>query len=73
VSVVISTYTKDRWKDVVKCVESVKNQTLRPDEILLVLDPIDDLIDFYRDKLPNYVKIVKSDGLVYLKPEIKEF
>jgi len=62
ISVIVSTYTKDRWNDVLRCVESVKNQTLKPYEILLILDPIDDLIDFYKEKLPNYVKIVESDG-----------
>lgn len=62
VSVVISTYTKDRWKDVLKCIESLHDQTLKPYEILIVLDPIEDLMNFYRDKLPNYVKIVESDG-----------
>lgn len=62
VSVIISTYTKDRWKDVLKCIESLHDQTLKPYEILIVLDPIEDLMNFYRDKLPNYVKIVESDG-----------
>ena len=62
VSVIVSTYTKDRWKDVLRCIESLKNQTIKPYEIILVLDPIDDLVNFYRDKLSNDIKIVKSDG-----------
>ena len=71
VSVVVSTYTKDRWKDVLRCVESLRSQTLKPYEILLVLDPIEDLLNFYRDKLPNYVKIVKSDGFGFSKARNK--
>ena len=62
VSVVISTYTEERFQDVRRCVESLKNQTRKPDEIVLVLDPIDDLVSFYRTRMNNEVKIVESSG-----------
>ena len=62
VSVIISTYTRDRIEEVIRCIKSLKNQTLKPNEILFVLDPVEDLINFYKDKLPDDVKIIKSDG-----------
>lgn len=62
VSVVISTYTKDRCKDVLRCINSILNQTLKPDEIILVLDPVEDLIEFYKEKVPREVRVVASSG-----------
>ncbi len=62
ISVVISTYTEERLEDVKRCIRSLKNQTKKPDEIILVLDPIEDLIEFYSREIGNDVKIVKSDG-----------
>jgi len=59
---VISTYTEERFQDVRRCVESLKNQTRKPDEIVLVLDPINDLVSFYRTRMYNEVKIVESPG-----------
>ena len=58
----ISTYTEERFQDVRRCVESLKNQTRKPDEIVLVLDPINDLVSFYRTRMYNEVKIVESPG-----------
>jgi GT2 family glycosyltransferase len=60
VSVIVSTYTKERYEEVRKCVESLKNQSVQPDEILLVLDPVDELIEFYKRKMD--VKVVRSKG-----------
>ena len=60
ISVIISTYTKERYEDILKCLESLYSQTREPDEIILVLDPIEDLIDFYEKNLPYDVKIVES-------------
>ncbi len=62
VSVVISTYTKERCEDVSRCINSLLNQTVKPDEIILVLDPVKDLIEFYREYVPSEVKIVESSG-----------
>ena len=38
VSVIVSTYTKDRRSDVLRCLNSLFNQTRKPDEVILVLD-----------------------------------
>lgn len=62
VSVIISTYTKERCKDVLRCIESVSNQTLKPYEILLVLDPVKSLVEFYKNIVPEDVRIIVSDG-----------
>ena len=62
VSVIVCTYTEKRFEDVLRCIKSLKNQTRPPDEILLVLDPIDRVIRFYENVVSEDVKIVKSRG-----------
>ena len=62
ISVIVSTYTQERSDDVLKCISSLKVQTILPDEIILVLDPKNDLINFYKKIVPEDVKIVISDG-----------
>lgn len=62
VSVVISTYSKDRLGLVLDCIESSKKQSLLPKEIILVLDPDQSLVDFFKSQLPGDVKIVISEG-----------
>ena len=37
-SVIICAYTEERWDDLVASVESVQQQTLSPDEIIVVID-----------------------------------
>ena len=59
-SVVISTYTKKRLSEVMRCISSLKNQTVSPAEIILVLDPCDELGEFYKHFVPNDIKIVMS-------------
>jgi len=59
--VVISTYSKGRLSYLLDCIESVKKQSLKPYEIILVLDPYPDLVEFYRSKLPEGVKVVMSE------------
>ncbi len=38
ISVVICTYTEERWEDLVSCVTSVQQQTLSPQEVIIVID-----------------------------------
>jgi len=61
VSVVVSTYSKDRLEYVVDCVESLKRQSYKPIEIFLVLDPVPELVEFYRSKVLGDVRIVVSE------------
>lgn len=59
---VLSTYSKDRLGQLLDCIKSLEMQTLPPKEIILVLDPDQDLVDFYKSKLHDCVKIVISGG-----------
>jgi glycosyltransferase involved in cell wall biosynthesis len=61
VSVVISVYSIERANNVINCIESLKKQTLQPKEIIVVLDPNKDLIDYYRKKLDSFVKLLVSE------------
>jgi GT2 family glycosyltransferase len=61
VSVIISTYSKDMLNLVLDCIESIKKQSLLPKEIILVLDPCQSLVDFYKSQLPSDIKIVISE------------
>ena len=61
VSVVVSTYSKDKLSQVLDCIKSLKCQSLPPKEIILVLDPDKDLVDFYKSCIPDGVKIVVSN------------
>jgi glycosyltransferase involved in cell wall biosynthesis len=60
ISVVVSTYTKDRLNYVLECLSSLKKQSLAPCEILLVLDPDQDLVRFYKSQVADDVKIIIS-------------
>jgi GT2 family glycosyltransferase len=58
--VVISTYSKDRLRYLLDCIASLKKQSLKPDEIILVLDPYPDLVEFYESRLLENVRVVTS-------------
>lgn len=62
VSVIISTYAKNRLHHVLNCVKSLKVQTLSPQEIILVLDRNETLAEFYKSHMPNDVIVVVSEG-----------
>jgi glycosyltransferase involved in cell wall biosynthesis len=61
VSVIISTYTKEHLNYVIDCIDSLKRQTVLPLEIILVLDPDEDLIKFYKSRISKDVIIFASD------------
>lgn len=60
VSVVVSTYSRERSKHLLDCIESVNKQSLKPHEVILVLDPNPNLVNFYKTKVPANTKIVLS-------------
>jgi glycosyltransferase involved in cell wall biosynthesis len=62
VSVIISAFSIERASTIRLCIESLKRQTLQPLEIILVLDPIDSVIEFYKNFVPPDVRIVISKG-----------
>jgi GT2 family glycosyltransferase len=62
VSVIISTYSKNNLDLVLDCLESLKKQSLKPEETILVLDPYPDLVEFFRSRVPTTgLKIVVSN------------
>lgn len=61
VSVVVSTYTVDRASHVLDCIRSLKSQTLPPKEVILVLDPNDELVNFYKSRVPFGVTLIVSE------------
>lgn len=63
VSVIISTYSENRLKNVLECVESLKRQSMLPYEIILALDQKPCLVEFYRAKLSDDARIVVSRGV----------
>lgn len=63
VSIIVSTYTQKRLSDIQNCLASLEKQTRQPDEVLLVLDPKDELVEFYKKRVPASVKIVVSSGV----------
>ena len=68
VSVVISVFSVDRAKDVMNCIDSIKKQSNAPKEIIVVLDPKEELIKFYKEKLVDVKIVVSSDfGLSFAR------
>ena len=63
VSIIVSTYTPKRLPDILRCIASLEKQTLQPAEVILVLDPFDELVEFYKQRVPSSVKIVISNGV----------
>ena len=63
VSVVVSTFTTERLHDVARCISSLKKQTFPPDEVILVLDPCEKLVEFYKSRVPADVRVVVSDDV----------
>ena len=52
ISVIICTYTEDRWGDLVKTVESIQRQTIAPLEIITVIDHNPQLLARVQAELP---------------------
>lgn len=61
ISVVVCTYTERMVDNVLDCIKSLKKQTLQPHEIILVLDPNEKLVKFYRSAVKDEaVKVLVS-------------
>jgi len=59
-SVVVCAYTEDRWEDIVAAMESLRKQTLKPSDIILVIDHNDRL--FERAKSLQDVVTIRNSG-----------
>jgi glycosyltransferase involved in cell wall biosynthesis len=62
VSAVVSVYSKGRLRYLLDCIDSLRRQSVKPFEVIVVLDPDPDLIDFYRVRLSGDVRVVVGDG-----------
>jgi len=62
VSVIICAYTMERLNDIYEAVDSVLAQTLKPHEVILVVDHNGELYQELKDHLPSEVKILENNG-----------
>ena len=62
ISVVICAYTMERFKDTCEAVQSLREQTVKPYEIIVAIDHNDELYGKLRETLPPDVIIVKNEG-----------
>ena len=60
VSVVVCTYSMDRWGDLQRAVESVLAQPTQPGELLVVTDHADDVADAVRARFPQ-VRVLPNE------------
>ncbi len=60
-SVVICTYTLERWNDLLAAMKSLRNQTSQPLEIIIVVDHNPDLLDQVTNEFPDAI-VVENRG-----------
>lgn len=61
VSVIICAYTQERWPDLVAAVESLRQQTIPPREIILVIDHNPRLLEWVRTQISGVIAIENSE------------
>jgi GT2 family glycosyltransferase len=59
-SVVICAYTLERWDDIAAAVQSLRQQTRRPEQLLLVSDHNDELLDRARAAFPDVTCLLNA-------------
>src|SRR3990172_5194727 len=62
ISVVICAYTEARWNDLVEAVASMKNQTLPPREIIIVIDYNPALLNRVRTEIPAVTVVENNEA-----------
>lgn len=62
ISVIICAYTEDRWDDLVAAVESVRQQTVSPSEIIVVIDHNPGLLKRAQEHLPGVVIVENREA-----------
>lgn len=60
IAVVICSYTEERWTDIDAAIESVRCQTHKPSEIVLVIDNNDNLLARSRDHFTDIIIVANS-------------
>src|SRR5215207_1020357 len=61
-SVIICAYTEKRWRDLVAAVESLRQQTLRPTEIVVVIDHNPALLERVQAGLCDVVAVENQEA-----------
>lgn len=62
ISVIICAYTEARWLDLIAAVESLRQQSQRPQEIILVIDHNQQLLERAREEFPDILVIENSEA-----------
>jgi len=62
ISIIICTYSEARWDDLVAAVESVRQQTLLPEEIIVVIDHSPSLQERVRIQFPDVVAVENTEA-----------
>lgn len=62
ISVVICAHTLDRWRDIREAVRSVRNQTCRPHEIVVVIDHNAELLKRARAEYPDVLVVANHEA-----------
>jgi GT2 family glycosyltransferase len=60
VTVIICAYTQDRWSEIEAAVTSVRNQTTRPEQVLLVIDHHDELLQRATAAFPDVTVLANA-------------
>jgi glycosyltransferase involved in cell wall biosynthesis len=61
ISVIICAYTQDRWDDLITAVESVQQQTLPPNEVIVVVDHNPGLLKRVQEHIPAVVAVENTE------------
>lgn len=62
VSVIICVYTNERWYDLVEAVESLRHQSMKPREIIVVVDHNPHLLQQVQTHLPDVIAIENQEA-----------
>lgn len=62
ISVIICAYTEERWDDLIAAIASVREQTLPPREIILVIDHNSDLLKRARERIPGVIVVENTEA-----------
>ncbi len=83
ISVVLCTYSEERWNDLTIAVESVQQQTLQPEEIIIVIDHNPELLKRVREHISDVTVIenkqakglsgARNSGVMVAQSEIVAF
>src|SRR5579859_5589620 len=61
ISVIICAYTEERWDNLIAAIESVKQQTFQPSEIILVIDHNPRLLQKVQERVPDVVVVENTE------------